>query len=147
MIRSWLEPMGKVDMRANERGFTLIELIVVIVILGVLSATALPKFVNIGSDARRASLSGVEGAMRAANALVYAKSALAGSQSTASTTVSINGQAVTIAFGYASDVTNLVKVMELGYVVETFYAGMVLGFPPLLAVSPVGHASQPHVRQ
>ncbi|GAA0853196.1 prepilin-type N-terminal cleavage/methylation domain-containing protein [Aliiglaciecola litoralis] len=55
--------------RKQANGFTLIELIIVIVILGILSAVALPKFVNFSSDARAATLSGLLGAVKSANSM------------------------------------------------------------------------------
>jgi len=59
-------------MKQVQRGFTLIELVMVIVILGVLAAVAIPKFVDLKSDAQVAALQGVVGGINSASAVNYA---------------------------------------------------------------------------
>ena len=65
----------------KQAGFTLIELIMVIVILGVLSAFALPRFADLGGNARTASINGLAGTIKAAANIAHAQSLAAGSAS------------------------------------------------------------------
>ncbi len=102
-------------MKYKEAGFTLIELIVVIVILGILSATALPKFMDFGKDARVAVIKGAQGALQGANNMVYGKAALAGvTGSTSATAVAIDSAtSVNTAYGYATSLSELIKAAQL----------------------------------
>lgn len=59
-------------MRSTQKGFTLIELVVVIVILGILAATAVPKFIDLSGEASQAAVEGVAGALSGAAAVNYA---------------------------------------------------------------------------
>ena len=76
-------------MKHAQRGFTLIELVMVIVILGVLAAVAIPKFVDLKTDAYLASAKGFAGALGSANAINYAACKAKGGVATANVCVAV----------------------------------------------------------
>jgi MSHA pilin protein MshA len=62
----------------KQQGFTLIELVVVIVILGILAATALPKFIDLSGNALTAAKAGISGAVKSTHSVLVAQRAVAG---------------------------------------------------------------------
>lgn len=77
----------------QQKGFTLIELVMVIVILGILAAFALPRFADLGGDARVSTIKALDGSVRSASSIVHSK-ALASSPTTG--TVTLEGTSISL---------------------------------------------------
>lgn len=97
----------------KQKGFTLIELVMVIVILGILAAFALPRFADLGGEAELATVQGALGSAKSASAIVRSKALAAGeSDTTGSAVFSLEGTDIDLLNGFLAS-TSLQDAAQL----------------------------------
>jgi MSHA pilin protein MshA len=98
----------------KQNGFTLIELVIVIIVLGILAATAVPKFLNLQDDAKVSAMKGLESALHSAANIVYSKAAIDGFETVSDSAVSDAGTTIQIVYGYPkASADGIGKAVEL----------------------------------
>lgn len=107
----------------RQSGFTLIELVVVIVILGILAVTAAPRFLNLQGDARAASINGLNGAISGAMGIVYGGSAVDGQERLAKTAdAATTPQSNNVATNFGYPTATVIGALPRG--IETAVTGL-----------------------
>ncbi len=84
----------------NPHGFTLIELVMVIVVLGILSVIAAPKFISLRKDSLVSTLYGMRSAINTAGQETFSMAAVRGLETSASASISSHGQTIALVYGY-----------------------------------------------
>lgn len=98
----------------KQSGFTLIELVVVILILGIIAVIAAPKFLSVEDEAKMANLHALKGSLSSVNSLIHSKANMQAKLG-ANMSMSLNGEQITLNYGYPKgDIANLTKFFDFG---------------------------------
>jgi MSHA pilin protein MshA len=132
--------------KSNQRGFTLIELIVVIVVLGVLAAFAVPRFMGVEVQARVSAVNGLAGSLRSSAAMAHGVWLAQGIPAT----ITVDGKSITMLNGYPDAATMQNTIQDLsGFTVaggtytktgapttcKLVYAPATAALPPTVTIS------------
>ncbi len=100
---------SSMNVKTSQKGFTLIELVVVIVILGILAVTAAPKFIDLTGDAKASTIEAVRGALNSAADMAHAKALIADK---VDGDISVSGSTITLVNGYPNK-TSINTLMDI----------------------------------
>ncbi|MES2663297.1 MAG: type II secretion system protein [Pseudomonadota bacterium] len=106
MLNTWKKNLNRVN------GFTMIELIMVIVILGILSAFALPRFANLTNDARRAAMEGIMASVKSTIGISHSMYLVRSSNDALNQNIDLEGITYTLVEGYpsAADICEMARI-------------------------------------